>query len=607
MPLSRRISLVLVLSLFLLALLPTSSIAISSSSLPLPTTPASTARPNIIWLQSDSMDGRLHDPTDEVMFNKLLLRGFRSWTDSGVTFVRHYSNSPQCVPSRTSMMTGRYVHSIATPNNGQGIAFSTLTGKLDVNCIAEWSEDWCSRTAAIQRQRGVNKTIIDVMRDMDYDLALFGRFDTGAGILQDYPHTNGDGWHDGPSLAILARGAALWGSINANPLSSTTENDHSPYQNDVRVQELALQWLQNRAPSEKPFFLWLGMLCPHPPYASNSSWISHVNTTAPDVPPQIPRNQTHFYDAYMSMSKGAWTANYTDDQIKLMRQAYWGAASEASVLMEQLIELASRTGALNNTVVIITSDHGEMSMEHRQDLKNSMREPSVRVPLNIIPLGVSGMSGVGGRIIKNVTSHLDILPTLVELGGGILPPGAVGQSLVPFLKTAVPGDAPVRKPYVAVEYHSNFAPVGSYALIQPPWKLIVYGHYFPYLNATVLPPQLFNTQDDPREMVDLAASRPDVVAALTATLEAELGAQIQDIEADMMEDNLANYKLQWFETCTGEELVKALMNAYSGVSQDDVIARVTEWSGVSPLNATGPGGFCGGRKHPEKVPETFLG
>jgi len=104
--------------------------------------------PNIIWLQGDSMDGRLFDPTDPDLGSKLLLEGFDDWAAQGVTFARHFTNSPQCVPSRTSMMTGLHVHASHTPNNGQGLAFSTKTGALDSNCIKVWSHAWCRALAA---------------------------------------------------------------------------------------------------------------------------------------------------------------------------------------------------------------------------------------------------------------------------------------------------------------------------------------------------------------------------------------------------------------------------------------------------------------------------
>ena len=148
--------------------------------------------PNIMFLQSDSFDGRLMDPTDVTMAYKLILGELRNdFISKGTTFARHYCNSPQCVPSRTSMATGRYVHDSLTANNGQGIARSTKTGLLDKNCVANWDSNWCSDLAI---QQNISATLVDMMAGAGYELALFGRFDMGAGILQDYPGTTGDGW-----------------------------------------------------------------------------------------------------------------------------------------------------------------------------------------------------------------------------------------------------------------------------------------------------------------------------------------------------------------------------------------------------------------------------
>ena len=548
--------------------------------------------PNIIWLQGDSMDGRLFDPTDPDLGSKLLLEGFDDWAAQGVTFARHFTNSPQCVPSRTSMMTGMHVHDALTPNNGQGLAFSTKTGALDSNCISVWSHAWCRALAARQAAAGVNATILDQAAAQGYDLALFGRVDAGAGILDDYVGTTGDGWHDGPELGILARGAAIWGAVDREPWARTDETDPSPYPDDVRKQEEVLDWIARRgaAGGAAPFFLWLGMMCPHPPYDTNSTWLSHVNASgAFDVPAQLPREATHPYDAYMSNAKAMWGEEYSAAQVRDMRHAYWGAVAEAAILMREVILHASKAGLLNNTVVIITSDHGEMGIEHRMDLKSSLREPSARVPLIMIPFGVPGLDA-GGRVVTNLTSHLDIFPTLAELGGSppsVLPPRLKGRSLVPFLRAAPP--AAPRADAVAAQYHSNYAPCGSYSLRTPQWKLIAFGR----VNGTQLPSQLFDVAGDPREMVDVAPARPDVVQALTAALEGELGAPLAAIEGAMLADNAANYRAAWFDTCTGEELVRALVGSFAGATAADVEARVAAWAGASPLNATGGGGACG--------------
>ena len=122
--------------------------------------PWSSRPPNILWLQVDSLDGRLIDPTSPY-YDKLLVKGFKDlFVGGGTSFVRHYTNSPQCVPSRTSMMTGRYAHEMDTTNNGQGLARSTKTGKLDSGCVAAWNATSCAAFAALQNQ---SYTMLDLL------------------------------------------------------------------------------------------------------------------------------------------------------------------------------------------------------------------------------------------------------------------------------------------------------------------------------------------------------------------------------------------------------------------------------------------------------------
>ena len=84
--------------------------------------------------------------------------------------------------------------------------------------------------------------------------------------------------------------------------------------------------------------------------------------------------------------------NFTDTDIKLMRSCYWGACAEALEFMNSIMLSAQANGWLNNTIVVYTSDHGDMSLEHMQYLKNSFYEPSSRVPLIMVPFNVPGIS-----------------------------------------------------------------------------------------------------------------------------------------------------------------------------------------------------------------------
>jgi len=125
------------------------------------------------------------------------------------------------------MLTGRYVSETATPNNGEGIARSTKTGKLDSNCVSTWGAAACTAFGA---QQPVNETFLDRIEAAGYDMQLFARFDVGAGVLDDYPAAgkgaapSGNGFHGGPSLGKASsfhsrkrRSCQAWGRVPTFP------------------------------------------------------------------------------------------------------------------------------------------------------------------------------------------------------------------------------------------------------------------------------------------------------------------------------------------------------------------------------------------------------
>ncbi len=277
------------------------------------------------------------------------------------------------------MMTGHYVSETLTTNNGQGIARSTKTGKLDSNCVSEWSQAQCEAFAAAQN---VSATFLDMLSGGGYELDLFGRFDVGAGVLDDYPGTTGDGFHGGPSLPILARAAAIPGVSKAPPLNTTSDGDKNPYGADeAKVQDAVAYMKANSPPKNKPFLFWVGILAPHPPYDTNGTWLSHLNDTLP-TPENLSPDQLHPFDAYQSIVKGCLKFNYSEQDIQYMRKSYWGAAAEGADLLLDVVRTARNNGWLENTVVVITSDHGEVSfliVMPRSELRRDARCDAKRV------------------------------------------------------------------------------------------------------------------------------------------------------------------------------------------------------------------------------------
>ncbi len=337
-----------------------------------------------------------------------------------------------------------------------------------------------------------------------------------------------------------------------------------------------------------------------------------MNATAVDAPALPDRATMHPYDAQMSTLKNAFLKDYTPSELMTMRTAYWGAVGEAMLIVDDVLEAARASGHLNNTVVIYTSDHGaflralparralatltpsptpfiagEMSMEHRMDYKNSLREPSVRVPLIIAPFNVPGLSAAAGATVTQLTSHIDILPTIMDLAGAPTPREARGQSLVPLMRPAgAAGAAPPapRRDYVCAEYHSNLGSTGSYMIRSAQWKLITFGHTFAWFNASAYIPQLFDVDADPLETTNVAAQNPSVVASLFAALEAEFGGAgaIAKIDAAQFAQNFALFEDGW-GNFTPAALEAAFEKTYRNVTggAPAIMQRVDAWIAAS--------------------------
>jgi choline-sulfatase len=177
-------------------------------------------------------------------------------------------------------------------------------------------------------------------------------------------------------------------------------------------------------------------------------------------------------------------------------------------------------GLLENTVIVLTSDHGEMNERGISGhSNNTLYEPLIRVPLLIFDPGRKARADV------NVpTSAVDLLATLLHLTGQSLPEWNEGVILPPF-NPAAPN--PERSVYVLrAMKNEQDAPITadrSIALIKGRYKLHYYADY-PELKKTGAKEliYLFDVEADPEELVDLAGARPDVAAELLKELKAKL-------------------------------------------------------------------------------------
>jgi choline-sulfatase len=252
---------------------------------------------------------------------------------------------------------------------------------------------------------------------------------------------------------------------------------------------------------------------PHDPYTIEKKYwdlYEGVDIDLPDV--TIPKEEQDAHSTRLLKVCDLWDKEFTPEQIKRARRAYYGAVSYVDDNIGKLLQTLKDCRLDQDTIVVFSGDHGDMLGERGLWYKMSYFEASVRVPLLIHHPATFKPH----RVSANV-STLDILPTLVDLVHEKLWPGLPmdGTSLLPHLEDREGGSDTVFAEYCG---EGTVAPLMM--IKRGPWK---------YITCPVDPPQLYNLSTDPKELVNLALLppkhpliTPEITQALNAfTAEAE--------------------------------------------------------------------------------------
>ncbi len=413
-------------------------------------------RPNILFIQTDSHDGRLFGAAGHPSMGGAT-PAMDALAAGGTMFTTAYSNNPICCPCRASMWSGQYTHHCEGWNNYKGLELDTPTFR-------------------------------DQLDGAGYRTQTYGKTDYLSGT-----HT------------IRAR-ATAW--LRSARIMKPTYREHTPnlwdhtqervHAKDWQDVDQTVAFLADAAKSPaKPFWLYLGISAPHPGFTTNRRYWDMIDPDSIEIPPADTEN--HPVMDYMRVSKN-WEHGWDEAMVRRIRRTYFAMVAEVDAMVGRVMRALSESHLADSTYVIFASDHGEMACEHEQYYKMNHYEPSVRVPLIVTGPGVRA----GARVDDPVTL-VDIYPTLMDMAGLDRPDGLDGQSLM----SAVTGDRSGLRDYAFSEYHDSTCCTGSFMLRRGDWKYIAYPGY---------EPQLFNLPEDRWEVNNLAAARPDVVADMDARL-----------------------------------------------------------------------------------------
>lgn len=265
---------------------------------------------------------------------------------------------------------------------------------------------------------------------------------------------------------------------------------------------------------------------------SSNRWLSKINQSAISPPVWEPLSEMHPCDLQTSMKKGCLLPDAYLDTPEHKREViagYYAMIAEYDAMVGEYVAAVRDAGLESTTTWVLSSDHGDMQMQHRHFYKMVAYEASTHVPLVIAGAGVARH----GEQEATVTQMVDLLPTFLELAGVTLPADNDGASLVPFLATAGGGAAAAEYPAVAIsQFHGENLVMSWYMVRKGEMKYVVWG------TGKEHAPQLWNLTADPDENTNLALGPGG--AAAVAPLDALL---LKHVDYPAVSLDVAQYNL----------------------------------------------------------------
>ncbi|MEI8044038.1 MAG: sulfatase-like hydrolase/transferase [Verrucomicrobiota bacterium] len=362
---------------------------------------AATGRPNILFVTTDQQTASAlscagNPDVRTPNLDRLAARGVR--------FTKSYVANPLCVPSRASIFSSRMPHEL-------GIYGNTMDAELE--------------------KKGV-PTMGELFRGAGYETAYAGKWHVHAAFPAYMGRTI-------PGFTVLPQGGK-------DPRQGDKKTEEKAPQCDPYTADAAVRFL--RQPHSKPFLLVVSLLNPHDICEFNV--YEGFRKMLPADPAQLTPLRPNLRDAGKLPSElqndRKKRVNWTDLQWRQYLWVYYRLVESSDELIGRVLGALEQTGLGSNTIVVFTSDHGEMMGSHGLVTKEKLYEESASVPLVIAPPGVTP-----GVDRQHLVSGLDLMPTFLDYAGITAPASLEGRSLRPL----VAGNTVPWRDFVASE---TFAP-----------------------------------------------------------------------------------------------------------------------------------------------------
>lgn len=340
-----------------------------------------TPRPNVLFIMSDE-----HSPhAARWMGNRIIQTpALDSLAAQGVSFTSAYCQNPICVPSRASFVTGRMPSNVGVFGNDGGLV-------------------------------AASPTLADVFRKAGYKTAWFGKTHWGGNPRFEIQPGRDAGAREGHETgrSRLPQDAKL----TSEPVADEV---------DSLAQRQVIDFLSSH--KDQPFFAGVSFIKPHFPFIVQEEYYRRYKDIV-DLPPVTPKMVEELPRMSKAEREKYGFASLTPDQIRKARAVYFGMVTFIDDLAGGILKHVDRLGLRRNTIILYTSDHGELAGEHGLWYKNSFYEASVRIPhIWSFPARLPK-----SRTVSAPTMNMDIFPTLCDLCGLEKPSTLEGSTLLPLI------------------------------------------------------------------------------------------------------------------------------------------------------------------------------
>ncbi len=438
----------------------------------------------------------------------------------GVRFTNAYTQSPVCGAARMSAYTGRYVSSHGAQWNGHPLRVGehTLGDHLRAGGVGCWlvgKTHMRADTAGMERL-GLSPDSIIGARQAECGFDVWcrddglwaegpgGFYDTKRSPYNEYLKAKGYGgtnpWAD---FANAARDgdqvASGWFMINADRPANIDEPDsETPWLTDQ-----AISFIEQAA---GPWCAHVSYIKPHWPYIVPAPY--HEMFGREDIIPPV-RDTKELDDphpVYAAFTQGQIGRSFSRDVVRdKVIPAYMGLVKQCDDQMGRLFKYLEESGRDQDTMIIITSDHGDYLGDHWLGEKDLFHAPSVKVPLIVFDPRAQA-TPTRGQTCDALVEAIDVTATIIDAAGCNAPAHIIeGRSLIPYLT----GEVPVTERVFAIsEYDYARHPVCTTLGIAPrdARLFMVATHDWKLVHCEGgMRPMLFDLKNDPQELVDLGA------------------------------------------------------------------------------------------------------